>query len=222
MFYDLVGKISVGIILSCFFLIVLSLSLGIILIKKNKLFLPRILLFTLDTFYLHSKRIARIFGLGDKIVDQIGVEVRNHLNQDKFSEVEPKDRILVVPQCLRHSKCPARLDSSIGITCKGCGKCVINDLKKEAENLGYRFYVVPGGRFVERIVKAVKPEAAIGVACFKDLNIAMHEISKAKCIVQGVPLIKEGCVETQIDLNRLIGVMRLGIGKIQIFEDVKC
>lgn len=187
--------------------------MGVLLIKKNKLVLPKLLLFTLDTFYLQVKKIAKMFGMGERIVDQIGIEVRNHLNREEFAKIPPKDRILVVPQCLRDIKCAARLDSSIGVACKECGRCIISDLKKEAEKLGYRFYIVPGGSFVQRIVKAVKPKAALGVACFRDLNVAMHEISRAECIVQGVPLIKEGCVETQVDLKELLRIMRLGIQK---------
>jgi hypothetical protein len=215
MFYEVVGKLAVVLVAVIFFLILISLLLGLILVKKHKLFLPKILLFTVDTFYFQVKKIAKMFGMGERIVDQIGIEVRNHLNREEFSRVAARDRILVVPQCLRYVKCPARLDSSIGVACKECGMCVIKDLKGEAERLGYGFYIVPGGSFVERIVRAVKPKAALGVACYKDLNVAMHEISRTECAVQGVPLVKEGCIETQVNVKELLRVMRLGIEKFQ-------
>jgi hypothetical protein len=213
MFYELLGKLTLAFLIASCFLFLTSLALGILLIKKHKLVLPNLLLFGIDTFYLYLKRFASKFGLGEKIIDLIGIEVRNSLSRDKFAEVKAEDRILVVPQCLRHEKCPARLDSTIGITCKECGMCMIKDLKTEAEKLGYRFYIVPGGRFVERIVKAVRPKAALGVACAKDLNMSMHDLSKIKCLVQGVPLIKDGCVHTEVDIKELVRVMRLGIEK---------
>ncbi|MEE9474409.1 MAG: DUF116 domain-containing protein [Candidatus Hydrothermarchaeaceae archaeon] len=213
MFYEIVGKISIAAFIVAFGLIIMTLILGHILIKKNRFLFPKVLLFTVDTFYLQLKRIAQLFGMGSSIVDQIGIEVRNHLNYKKFMKIKGKDRILVVPQCLRSVKCPARLDSSVGVACKECGMCVIKELKAEADRLGYGFYIVPGGTFVDRIVKAIRPKAALGVACYRDLNMGMHELSKAECLVLGVPLIKDGCVETQIDIKELLTTMRLGIEK---------
>lgn len=215
MFYEIVGKISIVVLGSILMLLLVSLLLGMLLVKKNKLVLPRLLLFTVDTFYFQLKKLAGKFGLGERIIDIVGIEVRNNLSFEKFSKVKPKDRILIVPQCLRHAKCPARLDSMTGIACRECGLCILKDLKAEAERLGYGFYIVPGGRFVQRIVKAVKPKAALGVACTKDLNMAMHELSNSKTIVQGVPLIKEGCVQTQVDLKELMRKLRAGIAEVE-------
>lgn len=222
LFYETLGKISFAIIIALILLFLLSTILGLILVKKHKIILPKVLLFTIDTFYLQVKRIANMFGVGEKIVDYIGIEVRNSLYANKFANIDVKDRILVVPQCLRHLKCPARLDPNLGITCKECGMCVINDLKQESERLGYRFYVVPGGTFVERIVKAVKPKAAFGVACHRDLNMAMNGLSNWKCIVQGLPLIKDGCVQTEVDLEELFRRMRLGIEDVLPEADIEC
>lgn len=215
MFYEIIGKISVAVLLSILLLMLFSLALGILLVKRKKLILPKLLLFTVDTFYFQLKKLAKKFGLGEKIIDHIGIEVRNHLGFEQFAKVKAGDRILIVPQCLRHAKCPARLDSKIGIACKECGLCILKDLKAEAEKLGYGVYIVPGGRFVQRIVKAVKPKAALGVACIKDLNIAMHEISGTKTVVQGVPLIKDGCVQTQVNLEELTRTLRAGIAEVE-------
>lgn len=219
MFYEIIGKISIAVIVLACALIVMTLILGYVLVKKNRFFFPKVLLFTVDTFYLQLKRVAQFFGMGVNIVDQIGIEVRNHLNSKRFMKIKGKDRILVVPQCLRHIKCPARLDSSVGVACKDCGLCVIKELKAEADRLGYGFYVVPGGSFVERIVKRIRPKAALGVACYKDLNIGMHELSRAECLVVGVPLVKDGCIETNVNTKQLIDMMKLGIEKGT--EDIK-
>jgi hypothetical protein len=215
MFYELVGKLSVILLVTFGLLLVLSIGLGLLLLKKNRLILPRLLLFMVDTFYLQVKKVSQMFGLTEKIVDQMGIEVRNSLSLERFSRVDAKNRILVVPQCLRHIKCPARLDSAVGVTCKECGLCIIKDLKKEAERLGYGFYIVPGGSFVERIVREVKPQAALGVACYKDLNMAMHGLSRARCIVQGVSLTKDGCIQTEVNFQDLLRKMRAGIEAIE-------
>lgn len=211
MFYEVVGRLSIFIVVSFLALLLLSLALGLMLVKKQRLILPKLLLFTVDTFYLQLKKLAKQFGLGDTIVDQIGIEVRNNLFAQGFAGVPPKERIVVVPQCIRDLKCPARLDPASGIKCKECGKCVVKDLKEEGERLGCQVFVVPGGRFVERIVKTVRPKAALGVACHKDLNLAMHEIARANILVQGVPLIRDGCMNTAVDMKELLRRMRLGI-----------
>ncbi|MFQ5815945.1 MAG: DUF116 domain-containing protein [Candidatus Hydrothermarchaeaceae archaeon] len=211
MFYEMVGRLSVFIFAAFLALLLFSLALGLILMKKQRFILPKLLLFTVDTFYLQLKKLAQKFGLGDIIIDQIGIEVRNHLSAHGFATVPPADRIVVVPQCLRDLKCPARLDPTSGIKCRECGKCVVKDLKEEGERLGYKVFVVPGGRFVQRIVKTMHPKAALGVACHKDLNLAMHEIASANIIVQGVPLLRDGCMNTAVDVKELIKRMRLGI-----------
>src|SRR3989337_481651 len=115
MFYEIVGKLSIAMALVFIALILISLLLGVILVKKNRFILPSLLLFVMDNFQVQVKKVARAFGLGEKIIDQICIDVRNHLSTESFARVQAKDRILVVPQCLRHIKCPARLDSNIGI-----------------------------------------------------------------------------------------------------------
>lgn len=211
MFYELLGRITLLILISLSALLSLSIVLGSILVKKKRVVFPKLLLFTFDNFYFQFKKLAKTFGISESVVDQIGIELRNTLSARDFARVSADDRILVVPQCLRHPTCPARLDSSQGIICKGCGMCIIKDLKVEAERLGYRFFAVPGGRFVERIVKTVRPKAALGVACYKDLNMAMHELSRGRFIVQGVPLVRDGCVGTEVNFRELLERMKLGI-----------
>ncbi len=214
MFYEVVGKLSVFIVGALLALFILSTFLGVILIKKQKLVLPKVLLFTIDTFYLQLKRLTDKFGLGDTIIDQIGIDVRNHLFARGFAAVPPENRIVVMPQCVRHLECPARLDPASGIKCRDCGKCIVKDINEEGARLGYKVFVVPGGRFVQRIVKKMHPKAALGVACYKDLNLAMHEIAKANIMVQGVPLSRDGCMNTVVDLKELIKRMQLGIEEI--------
>jgi len=215
MFYEVVGKVSVLLVLGVLGLFLFSTILGIILIKKQKLILPKVLLFTVDTFYLQLKKIVEKFGMGDTIIDHIGIEVRNHLFAQRFAAIPAESRIVVMPQCVRHLKCPARLDPASGIKCRDCGKCVVKDVNEVGERLGYKVFVVPGGRFVQRIVKKLHPQAALGVACHKDLNLAMHDIAKANIMVQGVPLIRDGCMNTAVDLKVLTKRMRLGLEEIR-------
>jgi len=47
------------------------------------------------------------------------------------------------------------------------------------------------------------------------LNIGMHEISRAECVVMGVPLLKDGCVNTEVDIQEVFRKLRLGLENIK-------
>lgn len=87
---------------------------------------------------------------------------------------------------------------------------MISSLKKRAESLGYKVYIVPGGSFVKRIVKKDAPSGALGVACGYELNYSMMEISQF-CPVQGVPLLKNGCYCTKVDEELVEEKVLLGV-----------
>lgn len=188
----------------------LGLYLGLLAVKKEKLILPKFVLFILDSFYLPLKKFAPHLGLKEDIVDQIGIQVRNKIHLKKFKKTLPNERILVFPQCLRHPDCPARL-KSLGLICLSCGKCIISKIKAEAEKLGYRVFIVPGSSFVKRIVREFKPKGALGIACCQELNLTMLKTAEQKCSVQGVALLKEGCIETQVDISEILSKLKLGL-----------
>ena len=53
-------------------------------------------------------------------------------------------RLLLLPKCLRDADgCPRKFDE-VGLLCERCGRCVIHDLKAEAERLGYTVLVAEG------------------------------------------------------------------------------
>ncbi|RLG58045.1 MAG: hypothetical protein DRN88_01765 [Candidatus Hydrothermarchaeota archaeon] len=213
MFYEVIGKIAVAIFVISNLLALIFIVLGSIAIRRNRLIIPKFLIFILDTFYLQVKSIASKLGMKEDLVDRIGVEIRNHLNYEKFKEIPPEEKVIIFPQCLRHVKCPARLDPKNGIICKECGLCVIKEVKQKAEAMGYKLFIVPGSSFVYRIIDMHKPKAAIGVACPREVNVAMHELSKKGIITQGIPLLKSGCVNTEVDVNEVFRILGIEISK---------
>jgi hypothetical protein len=52
--------------------------------------------------------------------------------------------------------------------------------------------------------------------------MAMHGLAEWKCTVQGLPLIKDGCVQTEVDLKELFNRMRLGIEEAIPEVDIPC
>jgi hypothetical protein len=217
--YALIGKILVFLFVFLFITSVISLLLGFVLLRKGVMILPRFMLWVIDSLYFLLKRMVKFFGLSDKFVDEVGIEIRNRIYEKSFETSAPDKRILVFPQCLRSPKCPAPL-TQYGIQCKECGRCVIGNIKKEAEAQGYKVYIVPGGSFVKRIVKKDIPSAALGVACGYELNYSMMEVSR-HCPVQGVPLLKDGCYCTKVDEELVLERLMLGIEEKETEESEK-
>lgn len=203
-FYQIFGQIIFILGLLLLGLLSTTLILGKLQIKENKLIFPALLLFTVDVFYGLFKKFSEKVGVDGKIVDQIGVEVRNKVNEKVFMTIKPEDKILVLPHCLRHADCQANLDTS-GIICQNCNKCVIGVLKSKGEKMGYKVFIIPGSQFLKKILEQNKFKAILGVACYQDLNLCMMNVSKFS--VQGVPLLRDGCVNTKVDPRAVLEKM---------------
>lgn len=200
-FYTIFGQIVFIAGIFILGLLSVTLILGRILIRQEKLIFPRLLLFTIDVFYGLFKKFAGNVGVDEKIVDQIGVEVRNKVNEKSFKQIDDKDKVLILPHCLRSPKCEAKLDST-GLHCTDCDRCVIGVLKNKAEDKGYNVFIIPGSTFLKKIVQENEFKAVLGVACYQDLNLAMMKLSKFPC--QGVALLKDGCVCTKVDIRAVL------------------
>jgi len=151
------------------------------------------------------------------LVDQIYIAIKNRANQDSFSKIPFKRRVLFLPACLRNKKCEAEL-TDVGYVCQRCGRCVIAGIIEYAENLGYnRIFIVPGGSLVIKVLKEkVRKEeiqAAAGVACHAELAEASEKLSMWKLPHQCIPLLKSGCVNTIVDVDEVKHILSLNKNK---------
>ena len=200
-FYQIFGQMVflAGILIVS--LLLLTLILGKLLIKQDRLIFPKVLLFTIDLFYGPFKKFSGMIGLDETIVDHIGVEVRNKVNEQEFQSIDPQDKLLILPHCLRNPHCKAKLEPS-GLVCVNCKKCVIGNLKQNAEEMGYKVFVIPGSTFLKKIVEQNHFKAVLGVACYQDLNLSMMKLSKFS--PQGVVLSRDGCFKTKVDTKAVL------------------
>ncbi|MHA1839336.1 MAG: DUF116 domain-containing protein [Candidatus Ranarchaeia archaeon] len=165
------------------------------------------------------KMIVKTLGIDPKHVDQIWTELLNELNRKKFGATKVEERIILLPQCLRDSsKCTAKL-SKLGFICNKCSaKCTVYRITQEAKALGYKgVYVSPGGSMAMNIVLMTRPKAVIAVACARELEEAIS-IARERGLdqvipSQVVPLSKEGCIDTIVDEDKLLKIMRSGLKK---------
>lgn len=199
--FQLIGEFIVILLIAIVIILIIALILGIILLRKNKLVFPSLIIFVVNIFYSPLKSLAHFLHFDDSMVDRIGIEVRNRVNKPKFDRIPPEEKIIVLPHCLRSSDCEASLKES-GIKCTFCGKCAIGTIKSKAEPMGYKVFIVPGSSFVKKIVQQNRFRAVVGVACHVDLNQTMMALSDFA--PQGVLLSTSGCFETKVDVSDVL------------------
>ncbi len=83
--------------------------------------------------------------------------------------IKTKRILLLLPHCLQINDCDVRITNDI-YNCKRCGRCNVADLINVAEKNNLKLFVATGGNLARRIVKDVKPEAVVAVACERDLS----------------------------------------------------
>ncbi|ABE53289.1 DUF116 domain-containing protein [Methanococcoides burtonii] len=204
--YELLGKLFVYMLLFALLGIVVALLVGFYSFKNKMVIFPSFVLFMLYLFYSPAKWMCGVFSIRDTLVDEILIEIRNAVMLDDFINAKGP-RAVFLPQCMRHPNCRARCDPILGYECKKCGLCDIGIICKAADEHGFTVYVIPGGSFVKKIMKAHKPGSCIGVACYNELSESMEEISFMP--VQGVCLLKDGCFNTKVDVLEVIEKMEL-------------
>jgi len=108
-------------------------------------------------------------------------------------------RLLLLPQCLKNnSSCQAEIDE-LGLICAGCQSCQIDSILQKAEGLGYATLVAEGTTVAIELVQEGSVDAVIGVSCMSVLQKSFEPVSRAAVPVIGIPLLFEGCAETDVD-----------------------
>ena len=108
-------------------------------------------------------------------------------------------RLLLLPQCLKDTRnCHAEIDQ-LGLICAGCQSCQIDSILQKAESLGYATLVAEGTTVAVSLVQEGTIDAVIGVSCMSVLQKSFEPVSHAAVPVIGIPLLFEGCAETDVD-----------------------
>jgi len=96
----------------------------------------------------------------------------------RILELDSREICLFLPHCLRSRDCPAESGEE-GIRCRNCGRCSVGPLFAAAEAGGVRAFCVPGGSLLEKIVRERRPAAVLGVACDKEIRLAVEQNLKS-------------------------------------------
>lgn len=180
----------------------------VVFLKTSKAYFPRLMLLLIQGLESPLKAIFNFFKLDIKEIETTLIHLRNKLSRVEFSKVPYPERMLFLPQCLRNVKCPAKLGRD-GIECIMCKrKCNVKEIKKEAEKIGYKVFIATGGSLIERVAKKYRPKAIFGVACRSEVKLGLDLVNKFNIPSQGVVLLREGCVNTVVDVDEVIRTMK--------------
>jgi len=171
--------------------------------KTRKIVVPKLTLFILNLLENPIKNLIMLFNIDESFLDYMVIEIQNRINYPYYSAVPYTERAIFLPQCLRNPKCPAPLDAE-GLQCKACGRCGVFKIKEDAERLGYKFFIAPGSTLIKRMVKKYRPKALLGIGCHMEVKEGAVALTSYGIPAQGVILERDGCVNTRIDMLKLL------------------
>ena len=132
-------------------------------------------------------------------------------NEERLKAIKPSNRVLLISHCLRSSeKCTAKMTRA-GLMCRDdCpDRCTVGRLRLLAERAGYKgVCIAPGGSMALKFIKKNKPGGIVAIACMKELEegvCAVREFIGAggsegdSPVIVPVPLLTDGCVDTEVD-----------------------
>ena len=164
----------------------------------------------LSSLAIHKlEQIATKMGVEEKELFELYVEAKNRSMIDRFAATPYDERVVILPQCLRDKDCPAEIGKH-GYECQQCGRCSITEITRQARDLGYKgAFILPGGSMAQKILLELKPKASLGVACVKELVLGSYLCEKVGVIGQGVELLKDGCINTVVDIKTVNEAMKV-------------
>lgn len=196
--FFLVGE---AVVFAAIIVLILSILVAMLIFysfKTGNFFAARYMLLGIILLESVIKALFWLARADDSMVDDVGVRLRNYINEKEFLKTPCERRFIFMPQCVRSTECPAKLTPE-GIKCVNCGRCGIGEAKKYAEGMGYRFFIVPGSSFIKRIIKKYRPGAIVGVGCHMEIKEGLDLCHSHAIPAKGVPLSKAGCVATTLD-----------------------
>ncbi len=148
-------------------------------------------------------------GLDASYEEFAAVLLNNETWREALAAVPFDRRLLLLPQCLRDTDaCQGTIDE-YGLLCAACGACMIQDVQRHAEQLGYVVMVAEGSAVVTALIASGKIEAVVGVSCLDMLERVFPYIEAAAVPAAAIPLLRDGCRETMLDMDWLWDLLSL-------------
>lgn len=137
------------------------------------------------------------------------IDKKNSSMAEKFKNIPCQERIVLLPHCMRNTKQCKAADEGTFYSCSKCGCCKIAQIQKLAEELGYKkVYIMKGGKAIYNILVEQKIKAAVAVACHFEGVQGIKMTDSLKVTAQFIPLLKDGCYNTDVDFEKVKQIMK--------------
>jgi geranylgeranyl diphosphate synthase, type II len=131
------------------------------------------------------------------------VSVSNEFWRPTFAAIPCNRRLFLLPHCLADRAACAGSYDSIGLLCAGCGSCEIDELKREAERLGYLVIIAEGTGSVLAKILDGDADAILGVACLDSLEKSFQRVVELGVPHIALPLLRDGCSDTAAEVDQI-------------------
>ncbi len=133
---------------------------------------------------------------------------KNQEHAEAFARTDYSQRMVFLPQCLRSTeKCQAKEQGAEHV-CAQCGACKAGEVVRRGRELGCMgVRILKGGSAVTRLVDELAPGAVLGVACHFEGALGILECERLGIPVQCVPLLRDGCADTDVELDAVLELM---------------
>ncbi len=150
-----------------------------------------------------GRKVLRGAELEEQYLGFAMVAVSNAFWRQQYAAIPPDRRLVLLPHCLRDQDRCQGTYSPLGLHCKGCGACVLSELKAEAEALGYKVLIAEGTPAALQLVLSGRTDAILGVACLDSLEEAYESAMQLGVPYAAVALLWDGCKDTVADLEAI-------------------
>ncbi len=140
------------------------------------------------------------------VEDLVDLQIKNLVYEEDFKNANEK--ILMVPHCCRKYmdwRCKADFDSDCAsYSCNHCSAdCLAHQATELAEAKGYKVFILPGGSCMKILLERMKCDAVSGIACPEEIKLGISVAESKGLAIRGIPLTKNGCANTQFNLDSL-------------------
>ncbi len=166
--------------------------------------------FSLRHLVALARSLAGRIGVRDETdIKLLAILIHNEAWRETVAGIPFSRRLLLLPQCLRsRDACPAGRDE-YGLLCEACGRCELGALQSEAAALGYAVLIAEGAEAAAGMLREGLVDAVIGVSCLPALEQTFARIADEALPAMAVPLLRDGCDTTDVDVETLLEHIRL-------------
>jgi uncharacterized protein len=157
---------------------------------------------TINLLFPLAIQVGKIFDIEKERIERSFIEMSNHLVRQKKVRVKPERLLVLTPHCIQQESCPHKITRDVS-NCRECGQCRVGDLVHLARQYGVNLAVVTGGTLARKVVKTVRPQAVLAIACERDLTSGIQDVFPLPAIGILNERPEGPCCNTTVDISKV-------------------